>query len=99
MRFISKLTPSPSLAMITSQDAIHTAIMLFLGKSAVMSPLSYAVNFGKRGIHFSPGQFHSKRKYIRGRNFPFPFAATISKRGFEKSIRRLYNANRSFSYW
>jgi hypothetical protein len=98
-KFISKLTPSPYLENITSQDAVHTAIMLLLGKCAFMSPLSYAVNFGKRGIHFHPSQFQARRKYIKGKNFPFPFAASLSKRDFEKSIIRLYSENRNFSYW
>lgn len=97
--FLGGLRNAQKLIRITSQDAVHTAIMLHHGCFSFMSPASYAVNIGKRGMHFSPRFYHERKDHMRGRYPFFPTVVPLSEARLREQTEELYEKSVNFDYW
>ena len=87
------------LSLITGQDGARTAIMVKHGCFSVMTTPSYALNIGKRGMHFSPALFHLHRPAMKGRHGFYPWPVAVPRRFSAGAIDTLERASRAFAYW
>jgi hypothetical protein len=78
-KFLSGFNNANNISHITSQDAVHTALMLHHGGFSFMSPASYAINIGKSGTHMYPDFYYRNQSFFRGRHGLLPFPILFSR--------------------
>jgi hypothetical protein len=73
--------------------------MLHHGGYSFMPPTSYAINLGKRGLHFQPAFYHEKRNQLKGRYPFFPIPVPLSARSLRRQSRQLQSLSVTCAYW
>ena len=98
-KWIASLGGNLCLRRITSQDGARTAIMLKLGCFSIMTTPSYAVNIGKRGVHFKPISYLRNRNSMKGRHAFVPWPVNLAPSLSAFSALWLNLRSRWFLYW
>ena len=99
VEWLGSLADAQAISHITSQDGARTAIMLKLGCFSIMTTPSFAVNIGKRGIHFSPDFYRENQAQAKGRGAFFPLPCVSLTSLPDAAAAALHGASRHLAYW
>ena len=97
--FMLRFKNTKNIAHITSQDGVQTALMLHHGGFSFMSPVSYAVNIGKSGLHMGPEFFNHYKKQFKGPYGLFPYPLLFSCGALAEQSNDLFNQCVNYKYY
>jgi hypothetical protein len=97
--WIDGLGGADAIRHITGQDGARTAIMLKLGCFSIMTTPSYAINIGKRGMHFWPQFYQENFSRMKGRHGFFPWPVSLPTAISPAAMARLDHTSRHLAYW
>jgi hypothetical protein len=97
--WIGRLGKAEAIRHITGQDGARTAIMLKLGCFSIMTTPSYAINIGKRGMHFWPQFYQENLDDMKGRHGFFPWPVSLPMAISPVAMERLDHSSRCLAYW
>jgi len=97
--FLREFKNAQNVADVTSQDGVHTAIMLHHGGFSFMPPTSYAINIGKHGLHCTPWLYYQHLTEMRGLYPFFPVPVPLSETRLRVQSAELFTKSVNLQYW